>query len=111
MRNFLTMLAVSLLLGPGLVLAQQKDMDMDMGAAHGTAMGMAHHAAGMVKSLDSQTGKVAVAHGPVKSLDWPAMTMVFVVRDPALLPKFKLNQKVDFEFVQEGKDYVVTKVN
>jgi Cu/Ag efflux protein CusF len=35
------------------------------------------------------------------------MTMAFTVKDKALLDKLAKNKKVDFEFRQEGKDYVI----
>jgi len=36
--------------------------------------------------------------------------MGFVVKDKTLADKLKPGAKVDFEFVQDGKDYVVTSV-
>jgi Cu/Ag efflux protein CusF len=36
--------------------------------------------------------------------------MAFVVKDKAVMEKMKKDQNVDFEFVQQGKDYVVTGV-
>ena len=41
--------------------------------------------------------------GPVETLKWPAMTMNFIVKDEALLGKLSAGNKVDFEFVQEGR--------
>lgn len=69
-----------------------------------------HQATGVVKSVDPAKGAVMLAHDPVKSLKWPAMTMGFQVRDKALLDKLKPNAKVQFEFVQQGRDYVITSV-
>lgn len=70
----------------------------------------AHRATGVVKSVDRQNGKVTLAHGPVASLHWPAMTMAFAVRDRAMFDRLAPNQNVQFEFVQQGKDYVITRV-
>jgi Cu(I)/Ag(I) efflux system periplasmic protein CusF len=67
-------------------------------------------ASGVVKKVDAASGKATIAHGPVPSLKWPAMTMGFVVKDKKLLDKLKVDRKVDFEFVQQGKDYVITSV-
>ena len=72
--------------------------------------GKAHKGAGTVKKVDSAGGKVTLAHGPVQSLKWPAMTMIFIVKDKALLGKLSLDKKVEFEFVQQGSDYVITSV-
>ena len=69
-----------------------------------------HQATGTVKKVDPAKGVVTLAHEPVKSLKWPAMTMGFTVKDKALLDKLQPGKKVEFEFVQQGKDYVVTGV-
>jgi Cu(I)/Ag(I) efflux system periplasmic protein CusF len=70
----------------------------------------AHQATGVVKKVDPKAGTVTLAHDPVKSLKWPAMTMGFTVKDKALLDKLQPGKKVEFEFLQQGKDYVITGV-
>lgn len=74
------------------------------------AQGGSHQASGTVKKLDPAKGTVTLAHGPVKSIGWPAMTMGFAVKDKTLFDKLAVDKKVDFEFKQEGSDYVVTAV-
>ena len=69
-----------------------------------------HKASGTVQKIDAAKGTVTLAHGPVKSLNWPAMTMPFAVKDKALLDKLKAGAKVEFTFVQSGKDFVVTQI-
>ena len=69
-----------------------------------------HTASGVVKSVDVARGSVSIAHGPVETLKWPAMTMSFKARDKKLLERLKPGQKIDFEFVQQGKAYIVTRV-
>jgi Cu(I)/Ag(I) efflux system protein CusF len=64
----------------------------------------------VVKAVDRAGGKVTLAHEPVKSLNWPAMTMKFSVKDKALFDKLAVGKKVEIEFVQQGSDYVVTGV-
>ena len=54
--------------------------------------------------------KVTIKHGPVPTINWPSMTMAFKVKDKALMDKLTKDRKVDFEFRQEGGDYVVTTV-
>jgi len=53
---------------------------------------------------------VTIAHGPIKSMNWTAMNMTFAVKDKALLDKFSQDKKVEFEFVQQGSDYVIKSV-
>ena len=38
------------------------------------------------------------------------MTMAFGVKNKSLLSKLAVGKKVEFEFVQKGSEYVVTKV-
>jgi len=72
------------------------------------AKAQTHKATGVVKKADAAKNAVSIAHGPVKELNWPAMTMTFKVKDKALLDKLSVDKKVEFSFVQEGKDYVIT---
>jgi len=69
-----------------------------------------HEAIGTVKAVDPAAGTVTLAHGPVKSLNWPPMTMGFAVNDKALFDKLSVSKKVDVEFVQQGGKYVITAV-
>jgi Cu/Ag efflux protein CusF len=69
-----------------------------------------HHAVGVVKSIDANKGTVTLAHGAVASLNWPAMTMTFKMQDKKLLEKLSAGQKIEVDFVQQGKDHVITKV-
>lgn len=89
-----------------------KAMDMPMGTnAQGATDKMAmHHASGVVKEMDATKGTVTLAHGPVATLKWPAMTMTFKVNDKALMAKLGTDKKVDVDFMKEGSDYVVTDV-
>jgi Cu(I)/Ag(I) efflux system protein CusF len=69
-----------------------------------------HQATGVVKSVDRVQNSVTLAHDPVKSLKWPAMTMGFTVKDKALLDKLQPGKKIEFEFVQQGRNYIITSV-
>lgn len=116
---FASLVAAALL--PAAVLAQQKmddmkgmDMsnmkDMNMPKKAGAASQTTHMAMGEVKSVDVKGQVVTVAHEPIKTLSWPAMTMGFVVKDKMLMEKLSVGKKVQFEFVQEDGKYVVTSV-
>lgn len=59
-----------------------------------------HHGVGSIEVLDWAHATVTIAHDPIASLGWPAMTMDFHARDPALLRPLKPGQKVDFEIVE-----------
>ena len=92
----------------GAVLAAEAGMTQTEMSAPKSAK--AHAATGMVKKLDPGNGTVTLAHDPVKSLGWPAMTMGFQVKDRTLMDKLAVGRKIAFEFVQQGKDYVITGV-
>ena len=51
---------------------------------------------GTVKKLDTKTGKVTLMHGELKNLGMPAMTMVFRVKEDAMLGKLKEGAKIEF---------------
>jgi len=69
-----------------------------------------HKGAGTVKKVDPASGKVTIAHGPIPTMKWPAMNMTFIVKDKAMLGKFSQDKKVEFEFVEQGSDYVIKSV-
>jgi Cu(I)/Ag(I) efflux system protein CusF len=82
---------------------------MDMGKDSGkNPQAKTHQGTGTVTKLDPASSKVTIAHGPVQTLNWPAMTMTFTVKDKALLDKLSSGKKVEFGFVQQGPDYVIT---
>ena len=58
----------------------------------------------------ARAGMVTFAHEPVKSMNWPAMSMAFKVKDKMLFDKLADGRKVEFEFAAEGKDYVLKSV-
>lgn len=61
-----------------------------------------------VRKVDKAAAKVTLKHEEIKSLDMPPMTMVFQVKDPALLDKVKPGDKVRFAAEKQGGSYVVT---
>ena len=63
-----------------------------------------------VRKVDKDAKKITLKHEAIKSLDMPGMTMVFQVRDPALLDKAQAGDKVRVKIIQEGNAYVVTAI-
>ena len=50
---------------------------------------------GQVTKIDETAGKITLKHGPIKKLEMnEGMTMVFRVRDPAMLKQVKVGDKV-----------------
>ncbi|WP_431273212.1 copper-binding protein [Variovorax ureilyticus] len=119
MKNVtLATIVLALALPASSVFAQQKKDDMngmemkgmDMSKKPAASHQTIHTAKGVVKKIDAKAGMVTVAHEPVPSMNWPAMTMDFKVKDKALLDKFADGQNVEFEFAKEGKLYIVKSV-
>ncbi|WP_418314781.1 copper-binding protein [Piscinibacter sakaiensis] len=84
-------------------------------AAAITAFGSTAFAAGEmsdaeVRKIDKEQGKLTLKHGPIKNLDMPPMTMVFVVKDKAMLDKVKAGDKVKFKAADEGGKMTVTEL-
>ena len=63
-----------------------------------------------VRKVDPSAGKITLKHGEIRNLDMPPMTMVFGVKDPALLGKVKAGDKVLFSAAKEGGQYVVVEI-
>ena len=69
-----------------------------------------HRAVGVVKSVDAGKGTLTLDHEPVASMKWPAMTMTFKAKDKKMLESLAPGKKVEIDFVQQGKDYIITSV-
>jgi Cu(I)/Ag(I) efflux system protein CusF len=51
---------------------------------------------GLVKKVDKDAGKVTIRHGPIEKLGMPQMTMIFRVKDPAMLDRLQEGDKILF---------------
>jgi Cu/Ag efflux protein CusF len=51
---------------------------------------------GEVRRINKEQKKITLRHGEIKPLEMPPMTMVFNVRDPALLDRVQVGDKVRF---------------
>jgi Cu(I)/Ag(I) efflux system protein CusF len=66
---------------------------------------------GEVRKIDKDARKITLKHGPIKNLDMPGMTMVFQVKDTAVLDtldKLAVGEKVRFSAEQQQGAIVVT---
>ena len=63
-----------------------------------------------VRKIDKDAKKVTLKHGPIKNLDMPGMTMVFQVKDAALLDKLVAGEKILFTAEQQQGAFVVVNV-
>ncbi len=109
-----SLLLISLLPAATPTMAQGNDMKgmkgMDMPAQTSTAPKATHLAHGIVKAIDLKGGQVTIAHAPVNTLNWPAMTMAFLIKDKALFSKLSVGKEIQFEITPMGQGYMVSAV-
>jgi len=78
--------------------------------ASGSQAAASELAEGEVRKVDKDSKKVTIKHGPLKSLDMPGMTMVFGVKDDAMLDKVETGAKVRFQAEKIDGKIVVTRI-
>jgi Cu/Ag efflux protein CusF len=100
-RLFAALFAALLALVATLVLAD-KDHKHDSMAADMTD--------GEIRKVDKAAKKITIKHGPLTNLEMPAMTMVFQVKDPAMLEQVKAGDKVMFQAEKVGGAFTVTRI-
>jgi len=79
----------------------------------GSAPGAAPGAAlieGEVRKVDKDAGKLTIKHGEIKNLEMPPMTMVYRVKDPAMLDQVKPGDRVRFTAEKIGGALTVTNI-
>ncbi|MFY9315385.1 MAG: copper-binding protein [Burkholderiales bacterium] len=94
-------------------IAQHGTKGTDMGATKSErkAQERVHRAVGYVTSVAPEIAGVVIKHEPVASLDWPAMTMTFTVRDQALFDRMDRGDTISFEFVKSGESYIIIRID
>ena len=66
---------------------------------------------GEVRKIDDSAGKITLKHGPIKNLGMDeGMTMVFRVKDPAMLKQVAVGDKVKFEAENAEAGITITKI-
>jgi Cu/Ag efflux protein CusF len=77
-----------------------------------SAVTATHAADGTLNSIDRDASTVNIAHGPVTSADWPAMTMSFKLANPNSTPVLEPGQRIRFEFtIESGMSATVTRIS
>ena len=65
---------------------------------------------GEVRKVDKEAGKITIRHAPIDRLGMPAMTMVFQVKDRALLDQVKAGDKIRFQAENPSGQFTVTRI-
>ena len=63
---------------------------------------------GVVEAVTSDA--LTISHGPIPALQWPSMTMDFVVPKGGLTQVPKVGERIRFDFIDEGGAYLLRKV-
>lgn len=65
---------------------------------------------GEVRKIDKGTRTITLRHGEIPNLNMPPMTMVFEAKEPAMLDKVKVGDKVKFKAANVGGTFTVTEI-
>ena len=65
---------------------------------------------GEVRKIDLENKKITLKHGEIKNLEMPGMTMVFQVKEPAMLDMVKPGDKVMFRAEKANGALVLTEI-
>lgn len=63
-----------------------------------------------VRKVDLEAKKLTLQHGEIKNLEMPGMTMLFQVKNPAMLTAVKAGDKLKFRAEKIGGALVVTEI-
>jgi Cu/Ag efflux protein CusF len=72
-------------------------------------LGKPYPGTGIVKILNRKEGWVEIDHEEIKDL-MPAMEMEFWVRDPSIMDRVRVGDKVDFVVVEDSKGQYLTEL-
>lgn len=65
---------------------------------------------GEIRKIDAEQKKLTLKHGEIKALDMPPMTMVYRVKDPALLSSLAVGDHVSFSVEKLDGAYTITRI-
>ena len=103
MKRALAAMALSALIGAGVSAPAYATSHANAPAGAAAAL-----SDGEIRKVDKGAKKLTIRHGPLENLDMPAMTMVFQVKDAAILDHVKVGDKVKFTADKIGGGYTVT---
>jgi Cu/Ag efflux protein CusF len=110
MKTLILILVLTVATTNGITHAATQEHDMpqhEMAMPH-VASQTRHEGTGLIKDVNAKSGKVLLAHEPIPSLHWPAMTMWFELQG-ALPSGVKIGDPVRFELEQtHSKAWVIT---
>jgi Cu(I)/Ag(I) efflux system protein CusF len=89
--------ALALLLAAGLAFGQSRAAETLKGS-------------GTVVAVDRELSRVTIDTDPIEELKLPALGLAFVVYDRRLLDKLRAGRKIEFQFIRQGRNFVLVRV-
>ena len=84
---------------------------LTLGLTFGAVAAQSASISGEVKKIDEGAGKITLKHGPIKNLGMDeGMTMVFRVKDAAMLKQVAVGDKVKFEAENADAGITITRI-
>jgi len=109
MKKIITTVFVSICLAT--VAAPTFSSQQDHSSPHSAGSSQASEmSAGKVRKVNKEANKITLRHGEIKNLEMPPMTMVFRVKDPAMLDMVKAGDKVQFTAENIGGALTITAI-
>ncbi|MBT9465268.1 copper-binding protein [Hydrogenophaga sp.] len=96
--------------GPALAQMTMEHGKMGMDQSKASTAGAPGMTDGEIRKIDKDAGKITIKHGEIKNLDMPPMSMVFNIKDKAMLDKVQVGQKIQFVVIQDAGKMVVTDI-
>lgn len=94
--NQLTKLAIAVVAALAIVPLAVADDAHHASASAQTPAAASTLSEGEIKKVDKEAGKLTIKHGPIPNLEMSNMTMVFRVKDRAMLDQVKTGDKIKF---------------
>jgi Cu/Ag efflux protein CusF len=101
---------IALIALPASVLAQTKPVAPAAVPSAASAPKPVPMADGEIRRINKAAATMTLRHGPIPSLNMPAMTMDYKVANPKFLDAFKPGDKVRFTADKIGDQYTVTRL-
>lgn len=61
-------------------------------------------------AIDRDLGRVTIDTDPIEELKLPALGLAFSVSDRSLLERLRTGRRIEFEFVKQGRNFVLLRV-
>lgn len=97
-RNFALALAISIVAVPGALATSPESSSAAM-------------TQGEIRKVDKEAKKITIKHQEIRSLQMPPMTMVFEVKNVAMLERVRRGDQVHFAADKIGGAYTVTRID